>query len=82
VSQYPRRVLTGVWVPDGVWNHPGAAPVLIWVRAGTVVDVVPGSALEQLYGGAGNLSPVIPVMDPKRSPDGGADTLSKAALGN
>ena len=58
MSQYPRIVTTGVWVPDGIWNHPGAAPVMIWIRAGTAVDIKPGSALEQLYG-AGNLSPVI-----------------------
>lgn len=82
MSQYPRRVLASVYVPDGSPNHPGAAPNLIYVRAGTVADIPPGSALEQLYGGAGNLSPVLAVNDPKRSPEGGADTLSKAALGN
>jgi hypothetical protein len=32
--------------------------------------------------GLQNLSAVIPPSDPKRSPDGGAVTLSKAALSN
>jgi hypothetical protein len=58
MSQFPRIVTSGCWVPDGTWNHPGAAPVLLWVRPGTAVDIKPGSALKALYG-AGNLSPVI-----------------------
>jgi hypothetical protein len=71
VSQYPRRVLTGVTVSwDGVqWFH----------KAGTVVDIKPGSQLEAAYGGAGNLSAVIPPGDPARSPEAGA-CLSKEAL--
>jgi hypothetical protein len=58
MSQFPPIVTTGVWVPDGIPNHPGAAPVMIWIRAGTAVDIKPGSKLKALYG-AGNLSGVI-----------------------
>jgi hypothetical protein len=58
MSQYPRIVTTATWVPDGIPNHPGAAPVMIFIRAGTAVDIKPGSALEALYGSQ-NLSPVI-----------------------
>ena len=50
-------------------------------KAGTVVDVVPGSRLEAAYGGAGNLSAVIPAADPARSPEA-APCLSKEALAN
>lgn len=45
---------------------------------GTVVDMVPGSALEAAYG-AGNLSPVIQPWDQRRCSD---TCWSKAALGN
>ena len=58
MSQYPRIVLNGIYVPGGSPNYPGAPPNLIWVRPGTAVDVKPGSALEALYGSQ-NLSPVI-----------------------
>ena len=58
MSQYPRVVTTGVWVADGIPNHPGATPVMIWIRAGTAVDIKPGSTLEALYGSQ-NLSGVI-----------------------
>jgi len=77
VSQYPRYVLTGTWVPWTVPNYPGAPPNTVYMRAGTVADVPPGSALEQLYGGPSNLSGVIPV-----SQRGDGTCLSKAALGN
>jgi hypothetical protein len=77
VSQYPRRVLTSVYV---TWDKCGTLP--LFVRAGTVADIVPGSALESAYGGTGNLSPVIPPSDPKRGDEQGSQTLSKAALSN
>jgi hypothetical protein len=77
MSQYPRRVLTGVYV---VWDKCGTLPV--YARAGTVVDIVPGSALEAAYGGSSNLSGVIPVNDPKRTDQFGAQTFSKSALSN
>ena len=44
--------------PQGSPNYPNSPPNPIWVRAGSAVDVKPGSPLEQLYG-ASNLSPVI-----------------------
>jgi hypothetical protein len=77
VSQYPRRVLTGLYVPNGSPNYPGSPPNLVYIRAGTVLDCKPGSALEGLYGGPGNLSPVIPV-----SQRGQGETLSHEALSN
>lgn len=80
MSQYPRIVTTGVWIPDGIPNHPGAAPVTIYIRAGTAVDIKPGSQLEQLYG-AGNLSPVIGPRDSRRAPEL-CDDLDKSALSN
>jgi hypothetical protein len=76
VSQYPRIVLTDVWV---YWDAP---PQGIFVRHGTVVDIPPGSKLETAYGGPGNLSAVVPPRDPRRSDELGATTFSKAALAN
>jgi hypothetical protein len=66
-------VLTGVTV-----NRDGGAT---FVKDGSVVDIVPGSELEDAYGGAGNLSAVIPTGDPSRSPEA-APELSKEALAN
>ncbi len=77
MSQYPRIVLTGINVPCGGPNYPGAPPNTIWVRPGTLVDIPPGSALEQLYGGPGNLSAVLPVTK-----TGDEACLDKSALGN
>jgi len=58
LSQYPRRLLTGTtvsWDPaaNGMANQR-------FFRAGTVADIVPGSALEQAWGPQ-NLSGVIPL---------------------
>lgn len=81
MSQYPRIVLApGVWIPDGIPNNPAAAPVKIFVRAGTAVDIKPGSQLEALYGSQ-NLSPVISPRDPRRAPEL-CDDLDKSALSN
>jgi hypothetical protein len=77
VSQYPRRVLSALYVPNGSPNYPGAPPNLVYVRAGTLVDIKPGSALELAYGGAGNLSAVLPV-----SKTGDEACLDKSALSN
>jgi hypothetical protein len=75
MSQYPQRVLTDVTV---VWDaHANGVPVTTFVRHGTVADIVPGSALAAAYGGAGNLSGVIPV-----SQRGSESCLSKAAASN
>jgi hypothetical protein len=74
VSAYPRRVLTSVLVS----NDGGRTSV--FVREGTVADIVPGSQLEADYG-VGNLSAVIPAGDPSRSPEA-APHLSKEALAN
>jgi hypothetical protein len=58
MSQFPRRVLTDTSVS---WDpHASGAPRSTFARHGTVVDVVPGSALEAAYGNAG-LSAVIPL---------------------
>lgn len=58
MSQYPRRVQSDVNV---VWdNHANGAQRSTFTRHGTVVDVVPGSALEAAYGNS-NLSGVIPL---------------------
>lgn len=51
MSQYPRRVLTATNV---TWGNEA-----FFVRAGTVVDIKPGSLLETAYGGSSNLSGVI-----------------------
>ncbi len=77
MSQYPRRVLSSFYL---IWDVHGAV-LPLFVRAGTVVDVVPGSKLEAAYG-SGNLSPVIPPGDPKRTDQFGAQTFSKSALSN
>ena len=73
MSQYPRTVLAPVTV-----NRDGGQT---FVKSGSVVDIVPGSELEQAYGGSGNLSAVIPTGDPSRSPEA-APELSKEALAN
>lgn len=77
MSQFPRVVLTDTYVTWGAPNYPGAPPNQVFVRHGTVADIPPGSALEALYGGAGNLSGIIPVAQ-----RGDGTTLSRAALGN
>jgi len=75
MSQYPQRVLADVTV---VWDkHANGVPVTTFTRHGTVVDVVPGSALSAAYGGSGNLSGVIPA-----SQRGDGTTLSKASVSN
>jgi hypothetical protein len=61
MSAFPRYVLAGVTV-----NRDGGAT---YVKAGTVADIKPGSELEQAYGGSGNLSAVIPLGSPSRSPE-------------
>ena len=45
MSQYPRTVLAPVTV-----NRDGGQT---FVKSGSVVDIVPGSELEQAYGGSG-----------------------------
>ncbi len=74
MSANPRIVLTGTYVQ---WDRDGTLP--LYVRAGTVVDIVPGSALETAYGGSTNLSPVLAPWDPRR---GSETVLSKAAITN
>ena len=74
MSQFPRRVLTDVSV---LWGpHANGAQRATFTRHGTVVDVVPGSALEAAYGNA-SLSGVIPV-----SQRGNESCLSRAAVSN
>ena len=68
MSQYPRRVLSDLTLMQGSWPW--------FVRRGTVVDVVPGSALESWYG-ASNLTPVI---TGNAISDAAAPRLSKEAL--
>ncbi|HEY2638982.1 MAG TPA: hypothetical protein VGI66_03735 [Streptosporangiaceae bacterium] len=68
MSQYPRRVLRNSYVP---WP---SAQFPVFVRGGSMVDILPGSALETAYG-AGNLSPV------QTWPGDGA-TWDKSALSN
>jgi len=75
MSQFPQRVLADITVS---WDkHADGSPVTVFVRHGTVVDIIPGSALSLAYGGAGNLSGVIPV-----SQRGNAACLSRAAVSN
>ena len=74
MSQYPRRVLANM----SVTNDSGRTSV--FVRAGSVVDIKPGSQLEGFYG-AGNLSAVIPAGNRGRVA-GPARQLSKEALAN
>jgi hypothetical protein len=53
MSQYPRRVLSDITV---AWDpHANGAARSTFTRRGTVVDIVPGSALEQAYGKAASL---------------------------
>ena len=75
MSQYPQRVLTDTSV---TWdNHANGAARATFTRHGTVLDVVPGSALAAAYGGSGNLSGVIPA-----SQCGDGTALSKACVSN
>lgn len=65
MSAWPRRVVPRPGVT--VTNDGGRTS---WfVRAGSVVDILPGSALETAYG-AGNLPAVI--TGPSRSPEAAA----------
>jgi hypothetical protein len=74
VSQFPRRVLEDISVS---WDpHANGAERATFTRHGTVVDVVPGSALEAAYGNA-SLSGVIPV-----SQRGNEACCSRAAVSN
>lgn len=74
MSQFPRRVLTDT---DVSWDpHANGAERSTFARHGTVVDVEPGSPLEQAYGDE-NLSGVIPV-----SQRGNESCLSRAAQAN
>ncbi len=73
MSQYPRYVLAGVTI-----DRDGGQT---FVKSGTVVDIKPGSELEAAYGGASNLSALIPTGDPSRSPEA-APELSKEVLAN
>ena len=54
MSANPRIVLTGLYVPWPSALYP------VFVKAGTIVDITPGSALETAYGGAGNLRSLDP----------------------
>ena len=75
MSQYPQRVLTDITV---VWDsHANGAQRATFIRHGTVVDIVPGSALSVAYGGSGNLSGVLP--DFQRASEA---ACSKAAVAN
>lgn len=75
MSQYPRRVLTDVTV---FWDpHASGAERATFTRHGTVADIPPGSALEAAYGGAPNLSGVIPL-----SQRGNEACLSHVAVSN
>lgn len=75
LSQYPQRVLTDVTV---IWDkHADGTPLTTFARHGTVVDIVPGSALASAYGGTGNLSGVIPL-----SQRGNEQCLSKVCVSN
>ncbi len=57
MAGHPRYVLTDTEVS---WDGGTT-----FVRAGTIVDIAPGSALEAVYGGSGNLSAVIVTGDPE-----------------
>lgn len=72
MSAYPRRVTTSTTVS----NDGGRTTV--FVRAGSAVDVKPGSALEGFYGSQ-NLSGVL--TGPQVSPEA-AHHLDKSALAN
>jgi len=74
MSRYPRRVLTDTVVS---WDpHANGAGRSTFTRHGTVVDVVPGSALEAAYGSL-NLSGVIPL-----SQRGDESCCSREAVSN
>ena len=74
MSQYPRRVLADMSI---AWDpHANGAQRSTFTRHGTVVDVVPGSALETAYG-LQNLSGIIP-----ENQRGDGTNLSKAAVSN
>jgi hypothetical protein len=49
VSQYQRVVLADIAV---IWGEPGCS---VYVKRGTMVDIIPGSQLETAYGGPSNL---------------------------
>jgi hypothetical protein len=74
MSQYPRRVLTSGYV---TWD-PGSGHQVnrTFIRAGTLVDAKPGSALEAAYAGLG-LSGVIPAAQ-----TGDEACLDRSAQGN
>lgn len=72
MSANPRVVLSSMYL---IWDVQGAV-LPLFVRAGTVVDVVPGSKLEAAYGAA-NLSGIVPVAQ-----RGDGTCWSKAALSN
>jgi hypothetical protein len=55
VSQNPRIVLTSLYVPWPSAQYP------VWVKAGTIVDITPGSAMEVAYGTATNLANLSPL---------------------
>jgi hypothetical protein len=55
VSQNPRIVLTSLMVPWPSALYP------VYVRAGTIVDITPGSAMEIAYGTVTNLANLSPV---------------------
>jgi hypothetical protein len=74
VSQYPRIVLSSGTV---TWGQPGCS---FFVKAGTVVDIKPGSRLETAYSPLG-LSAVIPPSDPRRAPEV-CDDLDRSAQAN
>lgn len=72
MSANPRIVLNDTWVGPATTFQPGS----FFVRHGTVVDITPGSALEQEYGGPANLAPL-------PASQSGDDTIADhAALGN
>jgi hypothetical protein len=75
LSQFPQRVLTDITV---TWDKgANGMPLTTFVKHGSVVDIVPGSALSAAYGGPGNLSGVIPPAQRLNDP-----CLSKAAISN
>lgn len=72
MSQFPQRVLSDVSV---AWDpHANGAARATFARHGTVVDIVPGSALSAAYGGPGNLSGVIPIS--QRGDEPGVDHVA------
>jgi hypothetical protein len=61
-------------VQTGIWIGTAYAEGSLFIRAGTVVDVVPGSALATQYGGSSNLAPL--------AAGESGDDADHAALGN